>query len=198
MLIRLRERLRDERGVSLVELLVVIVLMSVVGGAMARGMVSGMKATVATQSRFEALGEVQKSVDRMTRELRAAEPLVALSTGNTAVVETYRDDFGTRWRYTMRYCPVEQKVFMRREATTVPYVAIPCTTTTIPVLVDNVTFNGGESLFKFFRQDGLTPVPGTGLPRDVSVIVVSVRRQIPGQSDSIFVQTRVRLRNARA
>ena len=205
MLMRLRARLADEGGVTLVELLVVIVLMSVVGGAMARGMVSGMKATVATQGRFEALGELQKSVDRMTRELRAAEPLVAHSTGNTVVVDTYRGDLASPsgWRYTIRYCPTEKKIVMRREATSVAYAAITCSTTTAPVLIDNVTYAAGESLFKFYTQNGITavdpPAPaGTGRARDVSVIVVSVRRTLPGQTDSIFVQTRVRLRNARA
>jgi len=196
-MMRFRDRLSDQRGVTLVELLVVIVLLGVVGSYMTRSMVSGMRATMSTQSRFDGLADLQQSVNRMTRELRAADPLVrASSNTTTAVVETYRDaSFTTKLRYTYTYCPTQQHIVVRREVNpSGTPTAISCGAAGNTVLIPNVN-NGATPVFAYQRADGTA----AGAADKVFRIQVTVQRAVTGPpADTITVRTTVRLRNERA
>src|SRR5688572_15198620 len=118
-MLMLRKRLRDEDGVSLVELLVVILLMAVIGGAGTTTLVRSMQVSAKTQTRFDALADLQRSVDRMTRELRAAAPLqvggapVVVAEPNRVVVNVFRNTFTEQRRFTYQFCPTQQRLHVR-------------------------------------------------------------------------------------
>ncbi len=204
MLTVLRSRVRDEAGITIVELLVVIVLMSIIGSIATATLVRGMQESARTQSRFEALGELQKSVDRMTRELRAGAPLQVGGPGvveagdNRVVVYVYRNNFTELRRFTYQYCPSTRRLHVRAEG---PSPApsgnsappIDCATTSDPVLVDRINNTG--KMFTYFTA--ANPPAPTTTPSQVKTIRVSVRRMLSDQVTPIEVTTIVRLRNVR-
>lgn len=72
----LRRRLAaEDHGVTVVELLVAILLLGIVGTITVTGLVQGMQTTRYSQDRVEALAATQTGLERMSRELRAADPL---------------------------------------------------------------------------------------------------------------------------
>ena len=206
MLIRLRQRLNHESGVSLVELLVVMTLMTIIGSMVTTSLVRGMKTTAATEERFTALGELQKSVDRMTAEIRAADPLFfSNSTSQMAVVETYRDqNFTNRVRYTYTYCPAQKSIHARVESAPAAAPGAAVCPSADPVLIDNVVNGqtvapaaaGAVRVFKFLKRDGVTTATQAN---EVLALEVRVKRALPNQpaARAIEVATVVRLRNAK-
>ena len=210
MLRRLQDRSGKEDGFTLVELLVVVMLLSVIGGLVGTSLVTGMRVTSATQSRYDAIHDLQKGVDRLARELRAADPIwyPAPSSGipgeASAAMEIYRDPpaFTIRERFTYTFCPAARKLFVRRQTpapaltsppTTPPTLTCPATPTgaapagSVPLIsnVDAMTFT-------YQTAAGTTPTAA----RDVHRIIVTVRRAVPGQAD-INIRTALRVRNAR-
>ena len=213
----IRARLADDRGVSLVELLVVIVLMGVIGTIGTNSLVRGMKVSASTQSRFDALADLQRSVDRMTRELRAAAPTqvggapVLVAEANRISVAVWRNEFTEQFRFTYQYCPAQQTLLVRREG---PLATPPtpgtgptlnCAAPTDPILitrVSNSTPAPGQPMFRYFVRDPITglesPTPTTTPTLSlVRKIEVNVWRSMPDQATPIKVTTMVRLRNAR-
>lgn len=199
----LAQRLADERGVSLVELLVVIVLMSVVGGAATNSLVKSMKVSAATQTRFDALADLQRSVDRMTRELRAAAPVVVggppvlVADKHQVVVNVFRDDFSEQRRFTFGYCPSTETLHNRVEGPSpAPAGSPPALTcpSAAPILIEDVS-NGTSVVFEYLDASGaaLTAPFATSLIRSIRV---TLRRDLPNQNP-ITVTTTVRLRNVR-
>jgi prepilin-type N-terminal cleavage/methylation domain-containing protein len=77
-------RANDERGFTLVELLVVMVLMGVVGGVVVNAVSTSFRSAAATTSRVRALHELEIGMQRISRDLRAADPLVLSTTGDYA------------------------------------------------------------------------------------------------------------------
>ena len=104
----MRNRMRDERGFSLVELLVVMILTGVIGGVVVAAVTSGFRTSATAESRIDAINDLQRGIQRIGRELRVADPLVfqaaplgdpqpAFSEEVRAEVE--RDGQRTRYRY---------------------------------------------------------------------------------------------------
>ncbi len=207
MLTRFRAACDDERGVTLVETLVVLVLIGLVGSVVTSSLVQGMRVTTATQSRFHALAEMQKSVDRMTRELRAAAVVQVMEPDRTAVV-VYRENFTQQVRFTYTYCSGQQRLHVKQEtmATPVPpatiaaFPAISSPTacpSSDPVLAEPV-LNNGTPMFTYLTAPTLavpTPTTPTSASK-VGQIRVLVARNLPSQPP-ITVETLVRLRNVR-
>lgn len=200
MLTRTRAAFAREDGVGLVEVLVAISLTMVVGGIALSSLVQGMRATTSTQTRFDAVASLQKSVDRMSTTLRAGvPPVVSVGNSNTAMVEVWDAAMVNKIRYTYTYCPGTRVIRARREAATAPANPISCTTPgDAAVLIDRVTNGqtdgaaGPIPVFTYVRSNGATAT----VAADVAQINIAVRRSMPGQA-SIRVNTSVRLRNAR-
>ena len=71
---------RGEAGITLVELLVVMVLFGIVGGVVTSAIVSAMRSTQTTTARINATQELEIGLQRVTRDLRSADPLVLSET----------------------------------------------------------------------------------------------------------------------
>jgi prepilin-type N-terminal cleavage/methylation domain-containing protein len=118
MLRRLRA---DQTGVTLVELLVVIIILGVVGGVAMSGIVSGLHATRRGEARVAALNDLQKGIERVGRELRAAEELRFESGSDPAdvvIAQIVRGGERLRFRYYLAELPdgsAELREDVRRE-----------------------------------------------------------------------------------
>lgn len=72
---RIHRRLATDDGVTVVELLVAITLVGIIGAITVTGLVRGMHTTRYSQDRVDALAATQTGLERMSREIRAADPL---------------------------------------------------------------------------------------------------------------------------
>lgn len=208
--------LHDEAGVTLVELMVVVVLMLAVGGIVTTGVLSAHGVTRHADARVEALTTIHQAVARVGREIRAADsrdtttPSAALRSASPASLETdvFRGDPQQRIRFT--YTVVDGTLTERRR-TWAPGAAVasaPQSDVTRTLLTGLVT-NGGQPLFAYKAADGTclsgcvnasgtylgTALSAADLER-VAEVHVQVRRSIGVGQSPIEVVTRVALRNA--
>lgn len=94
-------RRRDgEAGVGLVELLVVVLLLGIVGGITSRSVITGMQAQRRQMARIEALSGARLGAERTMRDLRMANPLVALE-ANAATMDVERGGTDRRMRFAV-------------------------------------------------------------------------------------------------
>lgn len=192
---RLRADLGKDDGVSLVELLVVVLLMGVIGSVVVTSLVRGMNASLRTQDRFDGLADLQQSVDRVTGVLRGADPLfIPASTpaGSVAAADVWNATLTQRERFTYTYCPEQQRIHVRRTASPGPTVApVPavCGSTTDLVLIDRVTNGTATQVFTGTQTD-------TGW-RSVRVNVQRAVDKGSASAPPITVTSLVELRNAR-
>jgi type II secretory pathway pseudopilin PulG len=99
-MLTLRSGSVGERGFTVVELLVVLLLTGVVGGIVTAAIVSSLRVTRDSDDRITALIDLQRGVERVGRELRAANPLIldaSMAFADEITAEVQRD--GARWRY---------------------------------------------------------------------------------------------------
>lgn len=167
----------DESGFSLVELLVVILLLGVVGSVVVTGLVSAMRHTQESQQRIEAMAELQRAAERITRELRAACPVMDMADddvtvaihrdGDTRYHQFYRD--GTQLRHAVKDTADETPAGGN-------------------VLINELP---ADALFTYF-DDAAEPVDE---PRDVRLVRMALRRDLPGQDRTVEVGTTTSLRN---
>lgn len=93
----LTRRCQQQDGLTLVELLVVLLLVSVIGSIVAGGVIRGMRAEAHAQSRIEAFEQMQIAMERVSRDVRAASPLIEAE-DDRIQLELTRD--GTCFRFT--------------------------------------------------------------------------------------------------
>lgn len=67
---------RDETGFSLVELIAVMSILLVVGGVVTTALVGALRASQVAENRVTSLNDLQRGLERVGRELRAASPLL--------------------------------------------------------------------------------------------------------------------------
>lgn len=88
----------EDSGLSLVELLVAMVISTVVGMAVVQSVATGVRAMTLTQSRADALGDLSRGIEQVSREVRAAYPLTT-ALGTELRAEVCRGAQRQRWRY---------------------------------------------------------------------------------------------------
>src|SRR4051794_38299277 len=77
----MRGRVSDERGFTLVELVIVMVILAIVMTGLVSLLVSGARADSDTQARLEAQQTTRLAVDRFEYEVRCASSATILSSG---------------------------------------------------------------------------------------------------------------------
>jgi prepilin-type N-terminal cleavage/methylation domain-containing protein len=75
---QLIRRLRDDEGITLVELLVTLVILGVVSGITAAAMVRGLQTSTTVQNRIDTTISLQEAQTAITRQLRSACPVTAI------------------------------------------------------------------------------------------------------------------------
>jgi prepilin-type N-terminal cleavage/methylation domain-containing protein len=172
---------RSDAGFTLVELLVVVLLLGVVGGIVTSGLVSAMQNTRASQARIEAMAELQRGAERITREFRAACPVMSMGS-EQVVVGVVR---GGETQYHEFYRDGQDRL---RHAIKDTAEAPPDGGT---VLLNDLADYGADELFTFLGPDGN---PATE-ERRVRVAVLTLRRDLPEQDQPVEVTTSTSLRN---
>lgn len=178
---------RGERGFTLVELMVVLVLIGIVGGIVTKGLVGAMRTTRQTQARIEAFTELQTTAERVGRELRVACPMRAIAAADVTLDidragETYRHRF---WVATDQL----------HHATQIDNSGTWDTVVADRVLLD-LADPGADPTFTYLDADGdaLDLSLASTLPRDVRSVELRLRRDLPEQ-DPVEVATMLHLRN---
>jgi prepilin-type N-terminal cleavage/methylation domain-containing protein len=178
-------RSRPDAGFTLIELLVVMTLLGVIGSIVVSGLVTSMQTTRDTQSRVEAMAELQRAAENVTRELRAACPIVG-PTMNASTVTAAVQRGGQQQRHTFRFDAAAgtllQGVQQRDAAGT--------WTTLSPGRVLLRDLVAARSSFEFLDDVGSAVV----LPGDVRTIRVNLARTT-SDADDVLVETAVSLRN---
>jgi prepilin-type N-terminal cleavage/methylation domain-containing protein len=155
MLTSVRRR-SSEAGFTLVELLVVMIILGIVGGITTTAVVTSLHSASNTESRIRALHELETALQRMTRDLRVADPLELSPVATSGDFEAFDTDLGATVfrngvdedvRYRLIGDPDDGPQRLVREDTG----------QTLVTLVDN----GGEPVFEYLRFDG-RPLQCTG------------------------------------
>jgi prepilin-type N-terminal cleavage/methylation domain-containing protein len=199
----LRSPLRDNNdddGFTLVELLVSIILLGVVGSIASAAILTATQTQRNTDSLVTARTEATKSVERISRDLRAANPLRAAA-ANDVTVDTLRGTTCERRRY---YVDGTNRLMLStaRFATGTACGVFGATpgAATATVIADAVA-TGGTPLFTYLRWDGSTsqrvaitaPVSASNLGL-VDGVVINVT--VPAAPRApVTVSTQVDLRN---
>ena len=177
---------RNETGFTLVELLVVMVLLGVVGGVATTAIVTSLQAASSTSARVIALDELQTAMQRVSRDLRAAE------------VFTIDDstDFEREITATIFRGGAETTVTYRvREQDGVDVLVREDTGQTLITLVDNDT----EPVFTYLGANGGPIVCATDCVNEYSKaqqLRIRLMRGIEGK-DPVVVESLVNVRNTR-
>jgi Tfp pilus assembly protein PilE len=88
MIRRLLRRLTDERGVTLIELMIASGLFMLLTGAVLAALDSGVRTERISQARQEALADMRNAMTRMTKELRQAVSVNPASTATALDMQT--------------------------------------------------------------------------------------------------------------
>lgn len=186
----------DQRGFTVVELLVVIVILGVVGSVVTTSLVNGMRTTRQTQSRIEAMAELRTATERITRELRAACPLESMAVDDVTL-QLPRDGQRYRYQYTVDADALNVTVELRdpddsgatdTDGDGVLWLAHRPEQPLIDELSPSV------DPFTYRAPDETILDPATAAPRDVATVDLTLERTLPEQ-DPVTVTTRVHVRN---
>jgi Tfp pilus assembly protein PilV len=79
-------RARDERGITLVEILTVLIILGTVLGALTTLFARGMSAELDANNRFRAQDQARLAVDRMRREIHCASAITSTASTVTATL----------------------------------------------------------------------------------------------------------------
>ena len=177
-----RKQRSIEGGFTLVELLVVLIILGVVGSMATVAVTTTLRASSATTARVIALDELQTAMQRVSRDLRAAELFIITDT--TAVerkvtADVFRDGQVVRVTYS-----VEERdgvdVLIRED-----------TGQTLITLVDN----DAEPVFTYLDAQG-EPIPEVDDYTKARQIRIRFIRGIEGRSP-VIVESLVNVRNTR-
>jgi Flp pilus assembly pilin Flp len=75
----MRERLRDERGTTIAEMAVVILLLGLVSIVITSSISAATKTSATVQSKLASVSEARTSIEVIERDLRAANPIDAIA-----------------------------------------------------------------------------------------------------------------------
>lgn len=142
-------RSRDDGGFTLVELLVVLVILSILGGVTTTAVVTTLQSAAHTEQRVQALHELETALQRITRDLRVAEPLVLSPDATSGDFEAFQTDLGAT--VVRSGAPEDVRYRLVGDSEDGPQQLIrEDTGQTLVTLVDN----GGEPVFEYLRFDG--------------------------------------------
>lgn len=177
-----RDSRHDESGFTLVELLVVLIILGVVGAMVTMAVTTTLQSASSTTSRVIALDELQTAMQRVSRDLRAAEEFIITSetqVDREVTADVYRNDE----ELTVTYRVEERDgsdVLVRED-----------TGQTLITLVDN----DGDPVFTYLDAQGV-PIPDVANYYQARQIQIRFVRGIDGRQP-VIVESLVNVRNTR-
>lgn len=175
-----QRRLAGEDGVTLVELLVAMAISSVVLAFVGGTVVSALRTQSRQTAQIAALNDAKLAFERVTRDIRAADPLQVAALDRISVDLPLVDA-------TIRAVTYERvgDDLVATEAATGPRT-----------LVSDLV--AGQPLFLFHFADGSTATGASAIdPRSVLSITVRLQVEPKGAGRVVDLTNRVLLRNAR-
>jgi prepilin-type N-terminal cleavage/methylation domain-containing protein len=172
---------RGEDGVTLVELLTVMVVSSVVLAFVTGTVIDALRTQRRQTTQVAALNDAKLAFERVTRDIRAADPLETASP-DRITLDVRRPDDTIR---TVTYERVGNSL-VATEAAPSPSRA----------LVGDLA--PGQGLFAFHLFDGTTATDATAVEASrVEAVTVRLQVEPPGAGRVVNLENRVALRNAR-
>lgn len=189
MLTRLRAAAEREDGFTLVELLVAMLVLSLVGAAAVSALGQGVRASARGQARGESLMDLQLVAQRMSREIRAANPILVAEAGRIEV-QIARSGQTRRYRYELTPMPAPGTRNRLRELRTVGTVS--------DTFVLGEEFVAGGLTLSYADGVGnpLTALPlSQGDRARVKTVTITLTRFTPMNPAPMSVSTTVSVRN---
>lgn len=143
--IPLDRRLKADGGFTLSELLVVIVLFSIIGGIIGTVVRVGLKHQTQMQDRNAAFADARKVIQRVDRDIRAANPLINTATTplSATSIQMYEYDGTSSTPRVVSYKVVAVS------GTTSKLVYQACGTCAEQVLIQNLVQTSSNPVFSF-------------------------------------------------
>lgn len=192
-LLQRRKSAADDSGFSLMELLVVIFLMSIVGSITSVGIINAMKGTRQTQTRVLNQTGLETQLQRMTRDLRVADPLRAVSTSNV-VFDIYRSSGCRRIEYRVNAGALEIRTQTWSAATGCS--AYPATSTATSDTGYKAVVTGITSSTPFGYLDRAGTALTTPTPATAKQVTITLTQSQPENRPALTMSASVYLRNA--
>jgi prepilin-type N-terminal cleavage/methylation domain-containing protein len=200
---------KREEGFSLVELLVVMVIMGAIGGIVVNAIVTSLSSARASTDRTMAIHEMEVALQRVARDLRAANPVFI------SAEERYHEQIGAAFLYDGRIRVVNFEVVHPEpdaedqrqrlvQETTVLNIGDdiddvdPDAMQSQHTLVTTID-NGDEPLFRYYDEsDNLISCVDECDAAYASARKLGIRlvRDVTGQSP-VVAETRIHVRNTR-
>lgn len=192
--------MREDEGFTLVELLVVIILLGVIGGITLAASLAAMRTQRQAENRTAQLTAVETALERITKDIRVADPLVAADAQDLTL-----DVFHNGACEQRRYYVSGGQLLMSTQAWP---TSSACATksgslgsATTQVLVSQVV-TGSSPLFSYARVDAVSdevvqvasPV-AAGAVSQVRRVDVTVVAALQGGHPNITLSSGVDLRN---
>lgn len=190
----LRDRLVDDSGVTLVEVLVTMLLVATVAGGVTQSVVSALAAQGRQVEQAEALSGARTAFERMTRDIRQADP-VRLATAERLDVEVTRSGVRRLDAYSLVEPVPGSPVLTHARTETI--LATGATSSSTQPLLENVLPASGAT-FRYYETDGTEIVATPMTPIDVRLIrrvTVTLRLALPDSTHVVDLSTTITLRN---
>jgi len=192
----------SDAGMTLIELLVTMILMGVIGSVVTAGVVSAMQDQRRATSRLDAVTSTQRALERVTKDLRAADPLVAADAQSVTTLVYHGTSCQQRRYYVNATNQLVQEIAKYPASTTCANRTGTPGTATSNVLVTKVVNTATEPVFVYQRIDPAqaalvtvpTPVAST-LVALVDSVTINVKAGLKFGQQPVVVQTAVDLRN---
>jgi prepilin-type N-terminal cleavage/methylation domain-containing protein len=201
---RIAARRSDQRdtGMTLIELVVAMTIMGVVGAVVCAGVLSAMQDQRRAQSRLDAITTTQRALERVTKDLRAADPLVAADARSVTTLVYHGTSCQQRRYYVDATNRLVQEVAKYPASTTCANRTGALGTASSRVLVTKVVNTAAQPVFVYQRIDPAqaalvtvtTPVAST-LVSLVDSVTINVKAGLKFGQQPVVVQTAVDLRN---
>ena len=195
-------RTGSEGGFTLVELLIVVTLLGVVGAIVTTGIVTALDNARMTQSRVDALQELEIGGQRIARELRAAQVLVLFDDVDDEYDDLDPEPFSRQLgadgirdgeEYTVTFEVIEGEGDE-------PAQLISDTDGAEQVLITLVNLDGDDPIFRYLNSRGEElecVVSCAATYASASRIEIVLRRNVGGDRPPVTVRTQVSVRNIR-
>ena len=190
----IHERMRRDDGFTVIELMVGILLMSIVMSIMASSTIHAMKVQRRQFAEVDTVSRTRIAMERMTREIRAANPLLAASAdGSEITVQVTRGTTGFNRKMTT-YRLVNNS---RIDVLTTLYNTSTSASSVLPprTLLTGLAPAVGEPVFTYMLADGTPPPVGTDITLYRSV-GITLRMALRESTETVVVRDTVSIRNA--
>jgi prepilin-type N-terminal cleavage/methylation domain-containing protein len=192
----------DEAGLTLIELLVTMIIMGVIGAVVTAGIVTSLTDQRRERTRLDAVSGSQKVLERVTKDLRAANPLVAGDATSVTMLVYHGTACQQRRYYVNASSQLIEEIASYPASATCSTRTGTLGTTSSFLLLAKVANASTDPVFSYRRidpaQDALVNVTApvsAGLVQLVDSVTVSLKAGLKENQAPVSVSTSVDLRN---